>query len=229
MRARRPGGTEHRANSRGYSLGRVVYTHFGGIFLPMPFPPRWHSLRFLLRQHRANQRSACQWRDRRGWPQGRVGSRLVATRPSRRTRETRPMAGGCTLGGGAHIFCSRVRFSMRNAGFHRSKLGVAHDRSHVSAPSPGPSECLSVRCSVFELKFTLKLPSPGMPCAQKWPLDRHRTAWPLAAGRQDAGTRRWGKRRPGPSVRAMARRGACCPAHSAAPRIGSYEEEYVIR
>ena len=54
--------------------------------------------------------------------------------------------------------CSLVRFFQRNAGFHRSKLGVARDRSHVSAPSPGPSECLSVRCSVFELKFTLKLP-----------------------------------------------------------------------
>ena len=56
--------------------------------------------------------------------------------------------------------CSLARFSMRNAGFHRSKLGVARDRSHVSAPSPGPSECLSVRCSVFECKFTLKLPMP---------------------------------------------------------------------
>ena len=68
------------------------------------------------------------------------------------------MAGGCTLGGGAHIFVLLFVFSMRKAGFHRSKLGVARDRSHVSAPSPGPSECLSVRCSVFELKFTLKLP-----------------------------------------------------------------------
>ena len=109
-RGRNAGAGEGRARMNahlGRAVGRLARTPPFRLLLPCPLPfPRWHSLRFLLRQHRANQRSACQWRDRRGWPQGRVGSRLVATRPIRRTRETRPMAGGCTLGGGAHILFS---------------------------------------------------------------------------------------------------------------------------